>query len=79
MFINLRESQVTKVRLCHNLIFPVFIYGRERWTTKMHDLMILRCGAGKGCCKCHGLPEKLADELLRKSSQLFHSDQELQH
>ena len=39
----------TKVRLVKAMVFPVVMYGCERWTIKLNakDLMLLNCGVGE--------------------------------
>ena len=41
---------LTKVRLVKAMVFPVVMYGCERWTVKKADaetLMLLNCGVGE--------------------------------
>ena len=39
----------TKVRLVKAMVFPVVMYGGERWTVKLSakELMLLNCGVGE--------------------------------
>ena len=38
----------TKVRLAKAMVFPVVMYGCERWTVrKAEELMLLNCGVGE--------------------------------
>ena len=38
----------TKVRLVKAMVFPVVMYGCERWTVrKAEELMLLNCGVGE--------------------------------
>ena len=39
----------SKVRLGKAMVFPVVMYGCERWTIKLSakELMLLKCGAGE--------------------------------
>ena len=40
----------TKVRLVKVMVFPVIMYGCERWTVKKaehEELMLLNCGVGE--------------------------------
>ena len=40
----------TKVRLVKAMVFPVVMYGCERWTIKkaeLEELMLLNCGVGE--------------------------------
>ena len=41
---------LTKVRLVKAMVFPVVMYGCERWTVKKaehQNLMLLNCGVGE--------------------------------
>ena len=37
----------TKVRIVKAMVFPVVMYGCERWTVKAEELMPLNCGVGE--------------------------------
>ena len=39
----------TKIRLVKAMVFPVVMYGCERWTIKLNakELMLLNCGVGE--------------------------------
>ena len=37
----------TKVHLVKAMVFPVVMYGCERWTVSTEELMLLNCGVGK--------------------------------
>ena len=37
----------TKVRLVKAMVFPVVMYGCERWTVSAEELMLLNCGVGE--------------------------------
>ena len=44
----------TKVHLVKAMVFPVVVYGCQRWTIKKseaEELMLLNCGAGEDCCE----------------------------
>ena len=48
----------TKVHLVKAMVFPVIIYGCERWTIKKaerEELMLLNCGVGEDSCVSLGL------------------------
>ena len=37
----------TKVHLVKTMVFPVVMYGCERWTVSAEELMLLNCGVGE--------------------------------
>ena len=37
----------TKVRLVKAMVFPVVMYGRESWTVKKAERMLLNCDVGQ--------------------------------
>ena len=48
----------TKVRLVKAIVFPVVMYGRERWTAKKAEhrrIDVLNCGAGEDSWESLGL------------------------
>ena len=46
----------TKVRLAKAMVFPVVMYGCERWTVrKAEELMLLNCGVGEDSWESLGL------------------------
>ena len=50
----------TKVHLVKAMVFPVVMYGCERWTVKEAEhqiLMLLKCGVGEDSCESLGLQE----------------------
>ena len=36
-----------KVRLVKAMVFPVVMYGCDRWTVSAKELMLLNCGVGE--------------------------------
>ena len=47
----------TKVCLVKAMVFPVVMYGCERWTVKLsaEELMLLNCGVEEDSCESLGL------------------------
>ena len=48
----------TKVCLVKAVVFPVVMYGCERWTVKKgehQEMMFLNCGVGEDSCESLGL------------------------